>query len=183
MKGTTAGNGGFLSRLWTAVKGYLYIPVTILLFAFLFGVVLIYGIVPSGSMEPLCKTGSIYVGNRLAYMGAGVERGDVVLVSHNNTVYCKRVIGLPGEEVSIADGAVWIDSVELDESAYLPESVETTAPLDTYVVPDGCYFILGDNRSNSMDARYWDDAYVSGENILGKYLWSVHIPFLSKGAS
>lgn len=72
------------------------------------------------------------------------------------TSYIKRVIGLPGEHVQIANGKVYINGEELDESAYLKDGVYT----DSYgglftdiIVPEGCVFAMGDNRTKSADCR------------------------------
>ena len=74
----------------------------------------------------------------------------------NKDSYIKRVIGLPGEHVKIADGKVYINGEELDEP-YLQEGVETTAqPGGVYmdiVVPEGYLFLMGDNRLQSTDCR------------------------------
>ena len=71
--------------------------------------------------------------------------------------YIKRVIALPGEHVEIKDGKVYIDGKELDESAYLQDSVVTEAGVNgvftDFVVPEGCVFAMGDNRPGSGDCR------------------------------
>ena len=71
--------------------------------------------------------------------------------------YIKRVIALPGEHVEIKDGKVYIDGKELDESAYLQDSVVTEAGVNgvftDFVVPEGCVFTMGDNRPGSGDCR------------------------------
>jgi signal peptidase I len=76
--------------------------------------------------------------------------------------YIKRVIGLPGETVTIEDGVVWVDGMVLDEP-YIAE-----APLygGTWIVPEGYLFVLGDNRNSSSDSHSW--SFLPGENVLGK---------------
>ena len=72
------------------------------------------------------------------------------------TSYIKRVIGLPGEHVQIMDGKVYINGEELDESAYLNSNVKTEAyggMFTDIIVPEGCVFAMGDNRSVSADCR------------------------------
>jgi signal peptidase I len=84
--------------------------------------------------------------------------------------YIKRVIGLPGETVTIADGEVWIDGVVLDET-YIAEAPYYAG---SWVVPEGQLFVLGDNRNNSSDSHSW--GFVPQENVLGKAVL-VYWPF------
>lgn len=134
--------------------------------------------IPSASMEPTIMTGDRLIGNRLAYINKDPQRGDVVIFlypDNENDYFIKRVIGLPGEKVTIKNGKVYIDDATepLDESAYL-----TTTPLGDfgpYEVPEGAYFMMGDNRNNSMDSRYWNQKYVYKDKILGK-AWVRYYP-------
>lgn len=141
--------------------------------------------IPSGSMEPtLMGEGrrDRVVVNRLAYRWGEPARGDIIVFEvpegePSITVdgqevkdLIKRVIGLPGETVELRDGDVFIDGERLDEP-YLPEGVRTD-PSDpskaTFVVPDDCVFVLGDNRTASRDARYWQTPCVPEDDIVGK---------------
>ncbi len=134
--------------------------------------------IPSASMEPTIMTGDRLIGNRLAYLNKDPERGDVVIFlfpDNEKEYFIKRVIGLPGETVSIRGGKVYInDSPQpLDESAYV-----MTTPLGDfgpYTVPQGAYFMMGDNRNNSMDSRYWNQPFVYKDKILGR-AWVRYYP-------
>ena len=78
--------------------------------------------------------------------------------------FCKRVIGLPGETVNIVDGKVYInDSEEPLDDSFCPETPEGS--FGPYTVPEGCYFMLGDNRNHSMDSRYWQNPFVEEDAI------------------
>lgn len=113
------------------------------------------------------------IGSRLAYLTDDPERGDVVIFHYpddpsGKTYFVKRVIGLPGETVDIIDGKVYINGSDtpLDEP-YLAEPMEPEEPMH-FEVPEGSYFMLGDNRNNSKDSRFWQNTYVERDKILGK---------------
>lgn len=165
-------------RWLKVVKEYAYIPITLLLAYLLAGVIFIFGIVPTASMEPTYHAGSLFFGLRLVDE-ENLERGQTVLFHYDaKTIFLKRVIGLPGDEVTFRDGAVYINGERLDESAYLDSSVQTNSKLaDKFVVPENCYFMLGDNRTNSNDSRFWENPYVSSEAVVGRPLFGINLPF------
>lgn len=129
--------------------------------------------VPSGSMETTIMTNDRILGSRLTYKFGDPERGDIVIFDHvsgpgrGKTRFVKRIIGLPGESVDIRDGHVYIDGSEtpLDEP-YLHEGMKPETL--QFQVPEGCYFMMGDNRNYSTDARYWADHYVPKNKIIAK---------------
>ena len=86
-----------------------------------------------------------------------IGKFEYYVLEWNKRSYIKRVIALPGEHVEIKDGKVYIDGKELDESAYLKDSVVTEAGpngvFTDFVVPEGCVFAMGDNRPESGDCR------------------------------
>ena len=134
--------------------------------------------IPSASMEPTIMTGDRLIGNRLAYIKDNPQRGDVVIFlypDNEKELFIKRVIGLPGETVNIRAGKVYINDSEepLDESAYLVST--PLGDFGPYTVPEGAYFMMGDNRNNSMDSRYWNQKYVYKDKILGK-AWARYFP-------
>ncbi|MCI6139367.1 MAG: signal peptidase I [Clostridiaceae bacterium] len=139
--------------------------------------------VPTGSMEKTIMAKSRVIGSRLSYIRSDPKRGDVVIFHFpddptGKMYYVKRVIGLPGETVNIVDGKVYIDGSDtpLDEP-YLAEPMEGS--YGPYTVPEGCYFMLGDNRNNSQDARFWQNKYVAKDKIIAKVLFSYY-PKLGK---
>lgn len=126
--------------------------------------------IPSGSMENTIMTGDRVIGNRLAYLFESPKRGDIVIFKYpddEKQLFVKRVIGMPGETVVIEDAKVYIDGVLLVEN-YLKETWVVDAGSYTYVVPENSYFVLGDNRNNSKDSRYWKNTYVQEEQLLGE---------------
>ena len=115
--------------------------------------------VPSSSMENTIMPGNRLIGTRFSYWFSEPERGDIVIFHYpldEKIIYIKRVIGLPGETVKIEDGKIYINDSEtpLDEP-YLKEEwlVENTG--FSYTIPEDCWLMLGDNRNNSADSRYW----------------------------
>ena len=125
-------------------------------------------VVPTGSMEATVVTGSRIIINRLAYTFEEPQRGDIVTFYYpddGKTQYLKRIIGLPGETVEIIDGIVYIDEKPLTED-YLKE--EMSGDFGPFTVPQDSYFMMGDNRNNSWDSRYWKDKYVDRSEIIGK---------------
>jgi signal peptidase I len=129
--------------------------------------------IPSGSMEPTLQVGDRIVVDKLSYHLHGVDRGNIVVFTTPPDEDCagppvadlvKRVIGLPGETISLQDGNVYIDGRLLPEP-YLPTDVRTdTYPGPSnnayalhraYRIPAGDVFVMGDNRPESCDSRYW----------------------------
>lgn len=141
-------------------------------------------VVPSASMEPTLNVGDAVIMNRLAYMVREPERGDIVIFKNNgrtalgnNDILIKRIIGMPGETVSFKDGRIFIDG-KICEEDYLAYDTETN-PLEDdeiFEVPENSYFLLGDNRGDSMDSRYWSNPYVGKDELIAKYLYSFHLP-------
>lgn len=153
---------------------YRYCGIAALCAYLLGGVIFLNGIIPTGSMSPNYEAGSIFSGLRLIDE-ENLERGTAVTFYYGGIIYLKRVIGLPGETISFQDGAVFIDGVRYDESDYLASDVDTYPQEsgDEFLVPEGCYFVLGDNRTNSYDSRYWDEPYVAAEDVIAKMLVAV----------
>lgn len=129
--------------------------------------------VPTGSMIPIVQPGDRLIVNRLAYLFEEPQRGDIVMFIYPDNEkdnYLKRIIGLPGEKVEIRDGLVYInDSKKPLSEPYLNDP--PNGDFGPYNVPEGCYFMLGDNRDISQDARYWKNKYVKKEKIVGKVLF------------
>ena len=80
------------------------------------------------------------------------------------------MIGLPGETVEIRDGKVYIDDSDTPLDEPYVKGVPT-GDYGPYVVPDGCYFMMGDNRGDSLDSRFWNNTYVKENKIIAKALF------------
>ena len=102
------------------------------------------------SMDSTLQSGDVMLLNRLQFKRYGVKRFDIVVVDDHDTYIIKRIIGLPGDIVEIKDERLIINGEEYDEY-YLDEGTTTS---DLIVeVPKGHYYILGDNREESLDSR------------------------------
>jgi signal peptidase I len=127
------------------------------------------------SMMPNIVDGQRIFINKLAYIWEKPDRGDIVVFpppgAPDSTPLIKRVIGLPGETVKINSGAVYIDSVVLEEP-YVNEA--PGYEMAEKKIPEGQYFVLGDNRNHSRDSHLgWT---VSLDSIVGRALFSVWPP-------
>lgn len=133
--------------------------------------------VPSGSMENTIMTGDRVIGSRLSYRFEDPERGDIAIFrfpDNEKIYYVKRIIGLPGETIDIVDGQVYVTGKdgrkEALEEPYLREAMIPEAPMH-FEVPDDSYFMMGDNRNYSLDARRWKNTYVKRDKLIAKVLF------------
>lgn len=165
----------FIHRLWDNYSPALIIGI---IFLILFQVIFAIGFIPSESMMPTLHIGDIVLANRMAYDEDNVPlRGDVVIFKSEEygAILIKRVIGQAGDVVDLRNGNVFINGCLLKESYAWQETYPAPDGDAHYVVPEGCVFLLGDNRSNSADSRYWEDPYMPYDNILGKAFFFTHI--------
>ena len=133
--------------------------------------VIIKAEVPTGSMEHTIEVDDCIMGLQLAYLFSEPKRGDILIFpwpDNPDVTYVKRVIGLPGETVEIKNGAVYIDGTPIAEP-YLKE--EMLGEYGPYVVPEGCYFMMGDNRNSSQDSRRWNNTFLNEDDIMAKVLF------------
>ena len=163
--------GGWGKELFEWIK----IVVSAALIAFVLNTFIIANSeVPSGSMENTIMTGDRVIGSRLSYHFEDPKRGDIAIFrfpDNEKIYYVKRIIGLPGETVDIVDGKVYINGSDepLDEP-YIREPMIPEEPMH-FEVPENCYFMMGDNRNYSMDARRWENTYVKRDKIIAKVLF------------
>lgn len=127
--------------------------------------------VPTGSMEDTIMTGSRIIINRLAYLSDTPGRGDIIAfqcpddTNPHAIPYLKRIIALSGETIEGKDGTIYINGTALAEPYTGGRFFEDFGP---FTVPEGSCFVMGDNRSNSFDSRYWKNKFVSYDAIAGK---------------
>lgn len=127
-----------------------------LLVLLLFRFVLILGYVPSDSMQPVIMEGSYVWGTRLY---GELQRGNIVIFKMDGRNLVKRIAAGPG------------DTVSLDDQTH---TTAVNSPLAgatrTLVVPEGHYFLLGDNSAVSIDSRYWEEPFIAIEDIIAKLI-------------
>jgi signal peptidase I len=190
--------------------------ITAILFLFLITTLLQGFVIPTVSMEDTLLRGDHLLVDKLTYAPFGVaskyllpyrevRRGDIIVFRYPVDIrqnYVKRVIGVPGDRIRIANKAVYLNGRPLHEPYAIHKSAYTDSYRDSFptdpnmrlpepalqmlehdvkngevVVPEDAYFAMGDNRDNSADSRYW--GFVPRENIVGKPLliwWSYDAP-------
>ena len=153
------------------------------------------------SMRPALESGDVVLINRLAYDLGSPKRFDIAAFARDDSSFnIRRVIGLPGDKIEIrkADESEYVTAAEVTEVP--PGSLDNVDPSaklvtaavyvngerleedyikepmlymgdQTFEVPEGCYFMLGDNRNNSEDARFWNDPYISKDKMIAKVLF------------
>ena len=132
------------------------------------------------SMEPMLHDGDNLIVDKLSYHFKAPERFDIIVFPYKyeeNTYYIKRIIGLPGETVQIADGYVYIDGEQLTSDIYGAEVMES-AGIVAQPITLGAdeYFVLGDNRNHSTDSREPNVGVLHRKDLLGK-AWVRIYPF------
>lgn len=130
-------------------------------------------IVKEHSMDPTLHENNYLLINKLAYKFGEVERGDIIVFESDlesekgdHKLLIKRVIGLPGETITIQGGEVYINGV-MQQEDYLNDGT-TSGEIIDYVVPEGEYFVMGDNRLVSIDSRSEEVGCVPEDAIMGK---------------
>lgn len=147
-----------LWRSWGAVL-VMAVVIAVLLRSFVIGVFSI----PSSSMAPTLQRGDRILVDKIAYDLHGVHRGDVVVFRSTQALLCgqpaekylvKRVIGLPGDRLRSVGNTIYVDGRPLNQP-WLPKNDPLGPAIPPTTVPPGQYYVLGDNRGDSCDSRFW----------------------------
>ena len=157
------------SGIWTYI-------ITISIFLIVFTCVFSVNKVPSTSMEPTIEPKSFIINWRFPFLvGDPIpNHGDIVVFrpgGQDRRLLVKRVIGLPGDQISFEGEYVFRNGEKLDEP-YLQTEGVTYSDTERFSVPDGCIFVMGDNRLHSRDSRYMENPFIPVKNILAKELVS-----------
>ena len=147
---------------------------SILLLVYINKYVIIYANIPTGSMKPLFNPGDKVIANIFPYNFLGdPKRFDVVIFKtpeFGQAYVTKRVIGMPGDTVEIKSGQLYINNELINES-YLLEPYDGN--FGPYKVPKKSYFLMGDNRNGSHDARFWENPFIERKDIIGTILFKI----------
>lgn len=130
------------------------------------------------SMHPNFPDGEYLLTEKVTYYSKDPQRGDVVVFKPpiSDDEFIKRVIALPGETVSVSNGKVYVNGQELKED-YIKVYTSGGGFLNDgqeYTVPEGNYFVMGDNRPHSSDSRSWGP--ITKKSMSGK-AWVIYFPF------
>lgn len=134
--------------------------------------------VPSESMVPTLQKGDFLFTTN--YDKSNIKRYDVVLFDfpdNERLCFVKRVIGMPGDTIEIKDGKVYANGI-LCRDDFIAELSNDNG---IYQVPEGCYFMMGDNRNHSHDSRFWENTFVRQDQIRGK-VKCILFPFSHTGS-
>ena len=162
------------SKLREAIDFLIPIVIAVIVAILLKSLVFANAVVPTGSMLNTIHEGDRIIASRIAYINSDPQRYDILIFKYpddESQCYVKRVIGLPGETVQIVNGIVYVtkpdgETIQLDDSFVTNCTPE--GDFGPYEVPEDCYFMMGDNRNTSWDARFWENKYVHKDKILGK---------------
>jgi len=156
----------------------LSVVIAVLVILFLYQPVKVEG---TSMMPSLVDQDRIFINKFIYRFGIGeIHRGDMVVFHYPgdpSKSYIKRVIALPGDEVSIEGGTVYLNGKKIDEP-YVPEEFRDRLSLGAVKVPDGSFFVMGDHRSSSNDSRAWGP--VHRNFIYGKAVF-LYWPFEKMG--
>lgn len=127
-------------------------------------------VVPTPSMVPTIEVQDRFLSNKTAYWFRKPERYQIVvfkppLEAGSKLDFVKRIIGLPGEKISVHNGVVYINDKPLEEPYITPDRAPI-AEYSPHIIPEGNLFVMGDNRNNSEDSRFWGTIPI--KNIKGQ---------------
>lgn len=158
-------------RILKEIISWVSIIVISFVLAFIVNKFIIFRVeVPTGSMENTIMVGDSVITYRLSYLFGDPKRGDIIVFpapDEEEIDFIKRIIGLPGETVEGKDGLVYINGEPLEEKYIKEPWLDNFGP---YQVPKDSYFMMGDNRNDSADSRYWTNKFVKEDKIRGKAL-------------
>lgn len=144
--------------------------VCVLIFLILHMFVIMFVYVPTASMEPTVTKGGRYILSRLAYKTGEPKRGDIIgfyAPDEPDQIYLKRIIGLPCETIRGEGGIVYINDKPIEDYT----DIIFTEDFGPFLIPEDSYFVMGDNRNDSLDSRYWSIPFVSRDSIQGKLIF------------
>lgn len=138
-------------------------------------------VVPTGSMLDTIQEGDMLIGEKVTLRWDAPSAGDVVTFDsplEPGTVLIKRVVASEGQVIDLRGGVLYVDGVAQDEPYTEGKPTESLSSLQgsaqiqyPYTVPDGCVFCMGDNRTNSLDSRYFGPVSVDAVSSKGLFIY------------
>lgn len=130
------------------------------------------------SMNTTLENGEIMILNKIVYKKYDIQRFDIVVIKKNNKLIIKRVVGLPGEVIEYKDNQLYIDGKKVNDP-YPSTRTDDFSIQDVghTKVPGDTYFVMGDNRSNSLDSRFPEVGVIKKSDILGRarfVIWPIN---------
>lgn len=162
------------SKLREAISFMTPIVIALIIAIFLKTCIFANVVIPTGSMLNTIQEGDRIIASRLAYINDEPQRYDIIIFKYpddETQFFAKRIIALPGETIEIKNGIVYITDKNGNTSTARTDFITNCIPTGNfgpYTVPLGSYFVMGDNRNDSWDSRYWDNKTVKKEKIIGK---------------
>ena len=130
-----------MKAIFKKIRPFIIPIIVTLIVVLLFHYIFMFGYVPTSSMEPTLETGSLILGLRHF---DDLETGDIIIFRHDSSYLVKRIAACEGD-ILVHQNAI-------------------------VTVPENCFYVLGDNAENSHDSRYWDNPFVSYEDVMAKLL-------------
>lgn len=168
---------------WLSIREFLLDSVKFVLLVFFFLILFVYVVsvtqVVGDSMYPTLENQEVLILNKAKYRFFDVQRGDIISFTYEDTKYLiKRVIGIPGDTIEVKDNILYINDVPYEEK-YLSKNVITDdfslTEIGYDVIPEDKYFVMGDNRENSLDGR--EIGLIDKDDIIGAIafrLWPIN---------
>lgn len=168
---------------WLTIREFLIDSIKFVVTIFIILFVLVYVVsvsqVVGDSMYPTLKNQEVLILNKAKYRFFDIERGDIISFTYADTKYLiKRVIGVPGDTISIVDNILYINGDAYEES-YLTEDIITDdfslSDIGYEKIPKDKYFVMGDNRENSLDGR--EIGLIDKKDVIGEIsfrLWPIN---------
>lgn len=151
------------SEVWEWVKSIIIaVVLAFIIKAFFLDFVVVQG----SSMYPTLENGDRLVVSKISYTLGEPDYGDIVTLHYSDSIeYVKRIIGMGGDTIRIENNVCYRNGQPLDEP-YI--NLQNYPNFQEVTVPEGCYFVMGDNRANSSDSRFQSLGFVDREDLVGK---------------
>ncbi len=124
------------------------------------------------SMDPTLKAGDSIIVNKVIYRVSDPKRNDVIVFKQkgeeHNYYNVRRIVGLPGETIQIKDGHIYINDTVIEDIVQVEDIVNPGLAKAPYLLEDNEYFVLGDNRNDSVDSRFASIGTIVKDEIIGK---------------